>query len=115
MPRSSPGKTSKRKVVLSRADRNIACSSTAHHDSMQVHAAFATPPRSSSARDVTISETYKPAGNPTASVAAMRQSRRNARFVIPAIGASTIGGSIGQSIGRLSHPRARRPAAHAAD
>src|SRR6476646_5337564 len=50
--------------------------------------------RSTSARDVIISQTYRPAPY-------SRQSRRNATLVIPAIGASTTGGST------VSDPRCR--------
>ena len=44
-------------------------------------------PRSTSAREVTISATYSPAPD-------SRHSRRNAAFVTPAMGASTTGVSI---------------------
>ena len=60
--------------------------------------------RSSSARDVTISETYSPATAPVASTVASRQSERKARLVIPAIGARTTGGSKGRGTRRFSHP-----------
>src|SRR3954464_5656652 len=56
--------------------------------------------RSSSARDVTISLTYKPAP-------CSRQSCRNAWFVMPAIGASTTGAPT--SYGPILNPREGTP------
>ena len=57
--------------------------SSSAKDTMSIVAAL----RSTNARLVVISETYSPAPDSL-------HSRRNARFVIPAIGANTTGGSM---------------------
>src|ERR1700752_3552635 len=64
--------------------------------------------RSTSARAVTISQTYSPLTVPTFDCSSSRHSVRNATFVTPAIGASTTG--LASSMGPMR--TARLPPAH---
>ena len=60
--------------------------------------------RSTSARAVTISQTYSPLTVPTFDCSSSRHSVRNATFVTPAIGASTTG--LASAIGSDAQRRA---------